>query len=109
MCACGFSPLPAVVGDVGDHATVHKGALRVLTHKRAALVRPQLARDRHADLAGDLRILPTLGRFDRVPQARAVLRPGGCISRGQNIGPVEVIALAVVVRLARALIGQALT
>ena len=61
----------------------------------------QLARDRHAHLAGDLRVFPALGRFDHVPQLRAVLRPRGRISRGQNLGPVEVIARAVVVRLVR--------
>ena len=79
--------LPAVVGEIGHHALVNKGALRVVAHQRAAVRRPQLAGNRHADLAGDLRILPALGRFDRVPQPRAVLRPRGRLSRGQNFGP----------------------
>ena len=101
--------LPAVVGDIRDHAPVHKGALRVIAHERAAVLGPQLARDRHAHLAGDLRILSALGRLDRVPQPRAILRPLWRSSRGQDLGPVEVISAAVVVLLARALIGQVLT
>ena len=91
--------LPAVEGDISDHPTVHKGALRV-AHERAAVPGPQLGGNRHANLAGDLHILPALGRFDRVPQTGAVLRPRGRISRGQNLGPVEGIALAVVMLLA---------
>ena len=76
--------LPAVEGNIRDHPTVHKGPLRVVAHERAAVLRAELARDRHAHLAGDLGILPALGRFDCVPQAGAVLRPRGRAARGQN-------------------------
>ena len=111
MCACGFSPCTQWLGDVGDHATVHKGDLRVSAHERAAVNSGRSSRGiATRDLAGDLRILPALGRFDRVPQPRAVLRAVGRLSRGQDHpGPVEVIALAIVMLLARVLIGQALT
>ena len=44
----------------------------------------QLARDRHAHLAGDLRVLPALVRFDRVPQLCAVLRPRGRLGKGKK-------------------------
>ena len=44
--------LAAVDGDISDHPTVHKGPLRVVAHKRAAILWPQLAGNRHANLAG---------------------------------------------------------
>ena len=68
-------------GDIRDHPTVHKGPLRVVAYERAAILRPQLA--------GDLRILPALGRFDLVPQAGscgassvtgAAYRSGKCLT-----------------------------
>ena len=88
---------------------IHKGPLRVVAYKRAAILGRQFAGNRHANLASDLRVPPLLGRFDFVPQAGAVLRPRGRISRGQNLGRVEVIAVGVVMLLASALIGQAFT
>ena len=46
--------LAAVDGDISDHPTVHKGPLRVVAHERAAILWPQLAGNRHANLAGQV-------------------------------------------------------
>ena len=50
--------LPAVEGDIRDHPPVHKGPLRVVAHERAAILGRQLAGNRHANLASDLRFPP---------------------------------------------------
>ena len=55
-------------GDIGHHAPVHELALAEVAHQLDALPVVQLGGQGHPDFAGHLRILPGLGRLDRVPQ-----------------------------------------
>jgi hypothetical protein len=85
-------------GDVGHHAPVHELALAEVAHQLDALPVVQLGGQGHPDFAGHLRILPGLGRLDRVPQRRPVLRPFRRMGRGEDFDVIDAAPGAIIER-----------
>ena len=99
----------ALAGDVGDHPLGDKLALDVsANHVHSSLAR-QLFGNGHIERAARLRVPLPFGRFDLVPEGRAVVDPAGRarwredLGRGHDAGPAPVI-----VDLAGALVDEAL-
>ena len=69
----------------------------------------QLLRDRDLVVAGDAGVLPLLGRLGRIPECRAVLRPGGGTGRHEDLGVHDVALARVVVHFSGPLIDDELT
>ena len=82
--------------DVGHHATGHELALAELAHQLDVLPVVQLGGQSHPDFAGNLRVLPGLCRFNRVPQRRPILHPCGRVGRGEDFDVSDATASTVI-------------